>query len=341
MLESPHVSVILPVCHGGEFLRAALRSLARSRLPFGRMEVLVTGPPAAADARDIVDGVARETGLPAGYVDCTRSGRAAALNAACDVARGDLLVFSDDDCAFPPDWLPAVAEAAGAEEGLGVLGGPDQTAGSRAALDLALDWTLGSLVGSGRCRTGERPGAGRYYPRLWNMAVPRDVALAASRPGPGGRPRLFDESLSVHEDVDLARRVERLGKRIVFSQSVRVLHHRDTTVGSLLRRNFRMARAARAIGVHRAPHVVLAAALVALLLLVPLAFVSATARAALAAGAATYAGLLFLCGVRAAAAKHDLRMLAAVPALIAGLHASRAAGYLVPQEAAPPGEEHR
>ena len=102
--------------------------------------------------------------------------------------------------------------------------------------------------------------------------MPRKLALdiAARR---GNRAQVFDETLAVHEDVELSDRVERLGKVLVFATQVRVVHRRETTFLETVRRDFDMARTCRALGIHRLPHRILMAAVltvIVLALLIPL-----------------------------------------------------------------------
>ena len=84
------------------------------------------------------------------------------------------------------------------------------------------------------------------------MALPADVAQEVAIRADGAPARLFNESLDVHEDVELCAQVKASGRRIGYAPDAPVLHRRDTTFGSLLGRNYEMARASRRLGAQRA-----------------------------------------------------------------------------------------
>lgn len=330
MSEGPEFSLIIPVCHGGALLRDALASVRR--LKARRAEVLVVGADDDAVARGCVDGSAACDGIEMRYLSCGPADpptRSAMLNAAWREARGRVLAFTDDDCVLPPDWLAGLA--AGLEGGAraGIVGGPDAGAAG-GAFDAALDWVLQSLAARVGFRGGARAGMGKYYPRLWNMAVPSDVARAVAIRADGAPPQLFDESLAVHEDVELADRIERSGRRIAFAPAARVMHARDTTFGALLRRNFGMARACRRLGVHRMAHRALAASVVGAVALAGLAVFLPATRIALAACAGAYAVLVLACAAAAAAATRRAAVALHVVPILVGLHVARGVGYMVP-----------
>jgi len=54
-------------------------------------------------------------------------GVVAALNAALDVARGEILAFTDDDCVPRPEWLERLTAQFASDPNIGGVGGPDWT----------------------------------------------------------------------------------------------------------------------------------------------------------------------------------------------------------------------
>lgn len=274
-------SVIVPVVHGGRFLEETLGSLRALDYPADEFEVL----PAEG------------------------ASRGAALNAACRRARGRVLVFTDDDCIVPRDWLRVLRAALARDRNVGVIGGRDELAPAGSAFDRAMDFVLNSFLGTGNLRHGDRRGAGRYYPKLWCMAVPREAAAAVE----DGQGLLFDEKLPLGEDMDLAARVERAGSRIAYAPEWVVAHHRETTWGSFARRSFLSGRVSRALGLQALPHALLSVLAVAL-------FWPPSLLAYLAVLAAEGVRALIVTGSAAAAAL--------VPGLLATCHVARALGWL-------------
>jgi GT2 family glycosyltransferase len=293
MSSDLHFSIILPVCHGGELLRAAMDSIRKLDYPPEQFEVIVKD----------------------------ETNRSAALNAACGEARGKWLAFADDDCVLWPDWLKALRAVTEREPDAGMIGGVDELVTDGSAFDLALDSVLNSFWGTGGLRRGAGVRAGRYYPRLWNMAIARDAIVPML-------PRVFDESLDVHEDVELAERIRRAGRRIVFAPDWRVGHRRDTNYGSFVRRNFGMARVAGRTGIHRLPHTVLAACVIGALLFVPGSLFIAPLQPVLMFTAGVYGAVLLFCAVVGFVRARKLKVLAIIPALLVSCHFARGAGYL-------------
>ncbi len=321
-------SIVVPVCHGGRFLREMLESARRLRYAPGGFELLVAGATGDGQSRTRVEEC-RAAGLEAAYVAVASANRAVRLNAACAVARGSILAFTDDDCVLPVDWLSKLEGAFARTPSAALVGGADRRMAACGGMDMALDVVLNSFLGTGGCRRGGG-GVGEYHPKLWNMAIRREVALQVAPGRKQGRPLLFDESLDVHEDVELAHRVRRAGHSIVHGPEIVVGHYRDTCFGSFLARNFRMARVARRLGVHRLPHLVLAFALVAWLASGVTTLFLAPAALALAAVSGFYVVLLAWSGLRTMLSTGRLDAVLWVPVLLVGLHGARALGYLWP-----------
>jgi len=208
-------SVIFPICHGGVFLRNALKSLGRLDFPRKRFEVLFTGPDHDQELRHIVNSESANMNINLNYIGVNQSNRSAQLNAAISEARGQILAFADDDCILPPDWLHKLGDVFERESNIGVVGGQDQLGTNEPPFNVALNHVLNSFMGTGGLRRVQGLSVGKYYPRLWNMAIPRDVALSVALKRREGSSYVFDETLNVHEDVELVDRIEKTGKRSV------------------------------------------------------------------------------------------------------------------------------
>jgi hypothetical protein len=210
-----------------------------------------------------------------------------------------------------------------------VVGGVDQLYGTTSSADKASDFVLNSLIGTGGARSTRGGGAARCHPKLWNMAVKRKTALRVAR-GPEDEPRVFDERLPVHGDIDLCIRIEKAGGRTLVTPEISVEHRREMDFKLFLKRNFQMARVSRLRGMHRLAHRVLSTAAVTEAVLLA-ASIGLPALRPLAFGLLALYGMVLLGGgVVAAIQKRDPAMMVLVPIVLAGLHASRAIGYLWP-----------
>jgi GT2 family glycosyltransferase len=331
-------SVILPVCHGGDFLKNALKSLGRLEFPRERFEVLFAGPDNDEELRHAVESESARMNITMKYIGAVRSNRSAQLNAAISQARGRILLFADDDCVFLPDWLYKVGNVFERETNIGVVGGLDRTEKNEPPFNIALDYVLNSFLGTGGLRRNQGPSVGKYYPKLWNMAIPREVALSVEIKSQEGLSQVFNETLDVHEDVELIHRIEKTGKQIIYAPEVIVMHSRDTTLFSFTGRSFNMARTSRSIGVHRLPHMSLAAFTLGMIALTIASIVSEPLRIVLAVVSAIYIVMLMVSALGGFMRSKQLVVGMYVPALLIALHFSRGLGYLFPWRGSKGGE---
>ena len=329
MLQDPRFSVILPVFHGGRFLAETLRSLKALERPAGSFEVLVGGRQDDEESRRIIAGEAASAAFSIRFIPAPADQKAALLNAACREARGRYWIFTDDDCLFFPDWLNQYAAAFDQDPSAGMIGGPDVLEEGASGFDRALDYVLHSPLVTGRFSLPGSLNLVKYYPKLFNMGVSRRAAAGVARAGDNGSLGVFDESLRVHEEVDLAKRIESSGLGLVFSPMIRVKHFRNTNWLDFLKRNFQLGRTCGILKVHRLPQTLLSLLLLGLV---------ASPAAALAFGA--LGGTVFvipgayLLVLAASAAHGSLRTgspgaLTRIPGLMAGLHLSRGLGYIL------------
>jgi len=310
-------------------LRAVLKSAIALDYPTDHFELLIADEMHNENSQQAVAEVNTISPFPVRFIPCRSSNRAHRLNQACSVAQGEILVFTDDDCILPPDWLRKLEAAMNGQHNIGAVGGTDVGLQSR-PFDLALDWVLNSIVGSGGCRFRHGPRVGRFYPKLWNMAVPRNVAEEVALPSQNGIMNVFDDSLAVHEDVELMRRIAQSGRRIVYESSVRVSHYRDTNFHSFIGRNFNMARICRRERLHRIPHFFLAGAILLALVMGIAAIRLPAAGLVLLTGSAIYAVILAGCALAGGISKGSVRVAFYIPIMLAGVHLVRGLGFLFP-----------
>lgn len=322
MMNCPQYSIILPVCHGGKFLADALSSLKAVTSPEAGFEVIVAGEKGKMKNIDESDFTAFGWRI----VECSGN-RSEMLNAACAVARGNRWVFSDDDCIYPPDWLVQVERSIQEHPDASILGGADILVPGASGFDDALDVALNSWIGTGGTRSNRNLKAGEYYPKLWNMTVTADAAKRAALDYPKSA-WIFDPALPVHEDVDLTERIKNLGGQVVYVPHVAVLHSRDTTFVDFLRRNMDMARVCRQKGIHRRPHLLLAAAIIGAPVLAILSHVIPALKIYLFILYGLYIVALALMGIKGAVLRKRAVLMILIPGLIISMHVARAVGYI-------------
>lgn len=328
MTPPPAFTVILPVCHGGRFLKDAVESATRLVFPLDDFELIVIADEKDTEAEAVCKLASGSSGISMRVLTGEARTRSMLLNLACKEARGQWLVFSDDDCVLPSDWLLRYAQVIKDSPDAGLIGGVDALRPGGSSFDEALDWVLNSPVGTGGYRKPTTATSDEYYPKLWNMAAPREMLLHMARERRNGRPQIFDEALPVHEDVELAARIRRARRKIIFDPEICVGHCRDTTFFSFLKRNYGMARACRTKKIHVTPHVALASALLMAFFLATASILFSPWRPVLAISVTLYALLLLAGGLLAALSRRRLTLLLWVPALLAGVHFARGAGFV-------------
>ena len=225
----PMYSVVVPTYQRGESLARCLDALGAQTLEHGRFEVIVvddgsTVPPREAVARA---GASIDVRL----IEQANAGPASARNTGARAARGDYVVFTDDDCRPDPDWLRAIDATAVRHPGCAVggrvvnaLGDGLYSTASQLLIEFLYDYF--NVDASG----------GRFFITS-NLAVP-----ARSFHDIGG----FDVSfpLAAAEDRDLCDRWREAGLEMVYCDDAVVHHAHDLGLRTFCRQHFNYGRGA-------------------------------------------------------------------------------------------------
>jgi len=107
-MDLPFFSIIVPTYNRPRALSACLASLAVLDYPRDRLEVIVVDDGSACTPEDIVRQCSDRLCVRLETVE--HAGPAAARNRGAELARGNYLAFTDDDCEMAPDWLLSMAE---------------------------------------------------------------------------------------------------------------------------------------------------------------------------------------------------------------------------------------
>jgi hypothetical protein len=148
----------------------------------------------------------------------------AARNQIVGSARGDLLVFLDDDVTVDPGFLARVDRHATSQPEMSVFGGPNLTPGDSSTLEVAQGCVLGSLFGGGPIRHRYRRSAPHdcddQTVTLCNLAVRRDAFTA------------FPIGLACAEENALLHDMARRGHRMRYEPDLAVEHARRPTTAA-------------------------------------------------------------------------------------------------------------
>lgn len=204
----PYFSVCIITFRRPELLARCLERIApgRQTLSPSEYEIVVSDDCPERSAREVV-----ETVNGARWVEGPGKGVAANRNCVAQAARGEWIVFVDDDELAEPDWLEQLHKAARTERWEVIAGRVEPV-----NCPDSIFWYAPTLRGGGIFGAG-------------NLAIRREVLIRL-----GG----FDERLRVsHEDMELGRRIQVAGLATTFLAEAKVWHPaRRLTLGQVWRR---------------------------------------------------------------------------------------------------------
>ncbi len=221
----PRLSVVIATKDRAPLLARTLDALAGQRWPGDRFEVIVADNGSTDGTPGVVQQSAAPGSPPVRYCRVETPGKSYAVNAALELARGDLIVFTDDDVVPEPEWLQQLAGAFD-ETGADYVAGrilPQWECPPPPWLSAAMYGVLAIPDNGGERLTLGPSGDGRHVmPIGANMAV---RAAVLRRIG-GLRQDLgkLSGTLRTGEDHELFLRLVGAGCRGVYEPSARVRH---------------------------------------------------------------------------------------------------------------------
>ena len=222
-MVDPILSVIIATRHRAEPLARCLASLAGQTHPRDRWEVIVVhdGEEKPADDRATCFAIKR---LQQAHAGC-----GIARNTGAAEAHGQYLIFTDDDCLFPPDWLSRFEAGFLANPGCMIAGIAQNWLSTNAYSQATQAMTEALLEYSNREPAGAQVALGN------NLGVPaRDFHKLG-----GFSPRYFRNAA---EDRDFSARWLREGRRIVSDPGIVVFHAHELNLRSFLEQHYNYGR---------------------------------------------------------------------------------------------------
>ena len=222
--DLPRASIVIPVHGAFAHTLACLRAIA-AHPPRAAFEVIVVDD---ASADDTLARLAEVDGIRV-HARATNNGFIAACNDGAALARGDFLVFLNNDTVPQPGWLDALLRTFEQHADVGLVGAklvyPDgrlQEAGGVVFAD-GSGWNYGRFEDPDDCRYTYVRDAD--YVSGAAIALPR--ALFAQLGG-------FDTRFApaYYEDTDLAFAVRGAGLRVLYQPAAVVVHDEGTSAGT-------------------------------------------------------------------------------------------------------------
>ncbi len=218
MTHVPRYSVVVPVYNSKDIIYRCLDALAKQTLPRHDYEIIVVDDGSTDDTPRTLeqDPNIRLVRIPHG-------GPAAARNAGAEAACGDVIAFTDSDCAPAPDWLEQITRPFRSKGVIGVKGVYRSEQREPVARFVQLEYQY----------KYERMSRETHVDFIdtYSAAYRRDIFLQN-----GG----FDTSFTAPsvEDQELSFRLAQKGYRLDFNPKAAVYHLHDRDLGEYWKRKF-------------------------------------------------------------------------------------------------------
>ena len=212
------ITVAIPTYNRAEFLRQTLVGLTAQQFPREHFEILVIDNNSSDATRAVVESFASSVPVPCHILE-TKQGLDHARNRAIAEARGEIIVFGDDDILVQPDWLAQIAVPLLADQPrrIGAVGGEVIPVFPDGLPEWVAEWhaPLSFRNDTGPLESRHSPmGANLAFPKwVFEQIGPFHTALdrAAGNYFSGG-------------DSEMIRRVRAAGLEVWFSPAAAVKH---------------------------------------------------------------------------------------------------------------------
>ncbi len=233
--DLPRASIVIPVHGAFAHTLTCLRAIAANP-PRAAFEVIVVDD---ASPDDTVAKLAQVEGVYL-HARATNGGFIAACNEGAALARGEFLVFLNNDTVPQPGWLDALLDTFKDHADVGLVGArllyPDgrlQEAGGVVFAD-GSGWNYGRFEDPDDCR----------FTYVRDVDYPSGAAIALRR-------ALFEQlggfdarfAPAYYEDTDLAFAVRGMGLRVVYQPAAVVVHDEGTSAGTDIGSGMKAAQA--------------------------------------------------------------------------------------------------
>ncbi len=223
----PIFSIIVPSYNRPNQLLVCLEALARLSYPKDRFEVIVVDDGSEPSLERVVSGF--DESLDARCLRQRNSGPAAARNLGARHAKGDILAFTDDDCAPEPGWLNAIAKR--------VSNGSECLVGGKTVnrlMDNPFSATSQLILDVVYQHYNADPERARFFASN-NLAMPTSLFQES-----GG----FDVAFRTSEDREFCDRFLFRGLQLVYEPDAVISHAHDLTFRQFVAQHFNYGRGA-------------------------------------------------------------------------------------------------
>lgn len=214
------IAVIVPTYRRPQDLARCLKALNNQTRPAD--EVIVTVRDTDSETWDFFQEFKHES-LPLSIVTVKVTGVVAAMNAGLDVARGDIIAFTDDDAAPHTDWLARIEAHFLADKLVGGVGGRDILYRSGQLVE-GEKKVVGKLQWFGRAIGNHHLGIGEAR----EVDILKGVNMSFRRSAIGQTrfdKRMKGTGAQVHFELAFCLALKRLGWKLIYDPNIVVDHY--------------------------------------------------------------------------------------------------------------------
>ena len=318
------VSIIIPTRNRKDSLKEGLLSLTHLDYPQNKYEVIVIDDGSTDGTEDMIIEIRDSLTYTFHYGRLKeKKGVSSARNLGMQIAKGQIFVFTDDDCLFEKGCLTNLLNGFNSPK-VGAVGGLDRTPENATTFSKCVDYLFTSFIGTGGLRGGGLR-VGRYYPKGCNMAVLREAVDCVGE---------FDEHLVPGEEIEFGYRIEKAGYKIRFVPGAFVWHKRRTSLRALLQKMFkigytRVVLARKHRGLLQIGHMIPLIGILMVFSLLILSLIFPYAFKVLIIILSIYLLTLLISGFQAFFRIKDIRVLFLIPLLLSLHHLTHGLGFLI------------
>lgn len=230
----PSVSIIIPTLNRLDSLKEGLLSLNKVDYPRKIFEVIVVANASPEKMIEMLKGIKKSLNYSFCYLKEKKAGPARARNLGIKKSKGEIIVFTDDDCMFEPGWLKKLIKPL-EDPAIGCCGGEDRAYKKRNLFSICSDYAFSSFLGSGGIHGRPMPiKVGRFHPMTCNMASKKEYLVRAG---------LFDVNLYEGDETDLIYRLEKLGLETVPVDNAFVWHRTIDNLRGFIKKIYKRGKA--------------------------------------------------------------------------------------------------
>lgn len=226
-LESPAVSVIMPVRNEADFIERSLQAIFRQNYPHEFLEIIVADGESEDSTPAIIERLRRESSIPIHTVKNPNKIAPCGLNLAVNKASGEIIVRVDGHCEIAPDYVANCVKYLQSGK-TDCIGGQIETIGETLTAQ-AIAYAMSSKFGVGgsafRCGSDQ-------------LREVDTVAFPGYRRDVFERLGLFNEELIRNQDDEFNYRLRKSGGKILLAPEIKARYYSRSNFKSLWKQYF-------------------------------------------------------------------------------------------------------